>query len=149
MSESKTKRKVKRALRAGKPRKSSTKPANKAKRATENPGSRLIDKRIRSPKDWRAETLAKVRRLILDVDPDIVEERKWVKPTNPSGVPVWSHGGIVCTGEVYKQLVKLTFAGAPPSRTLGDSSTPASKEPPAAPSIFVRERSSIRRPLGL
>jgi hypothetical protein len=125
MSKSKTKRKVKRALRAGKPRKSSTKPANKAKRATENPGSRLIDKRIRSPKDWRAETLAKVRRLILDVDPDIVEERKWVKPTNPSGVPVWSHAGIVCTGEVYKQVVKLTFArGAslPDPRRLFNSS---------------------------
>jgi hypothetical protein len=60
--------------------------------------------------DWRAETLAKVRRLIQQADPEIVEERKWIKPSNPSGVPVWSHAGIVCTGETYKDVVKLTFA---------------------------------------
>jgi hypothetical protein len=59
---------------------------------------------------WRAETLAEVRRLIHEADPDIVEECKWIKPTNPLGVPVWSHAGIVCTGEAYKQVVKLTFA---------------------------------------
>ncbi len=72
--------------------------------------SRLIDERIRSLGDWRAETLAAVRRLIHEADPDIVEECKWIKPSNPAGVPVWSHDGIVCTGEVYKQAVKLTFA---------------------------------------
>jgi len=60
--------------------------------------------------DWRAETLAQVRRLIHEADPEIVEECKWIKPTNPSGVPVWSHAGIVCTGETYKEVVKLTFA---------------------------------------
>ena len=60
--------------------------------------------------DWRAETLARVRRLIHEAAPDIVEERKWVKPTNPLGVPVWSHEGIICTGETYKSVVKLTFA---------------------------------------
>jgi hypothetical protein len=60
--------------------------------------------------DWRTETLEEVRRLINEADPDIVEERKWKKPTNPQGVPVWSHAGIVCTGEVYKHSVKLTFA---------------------------------------
>jgi hypothetical protein len=60
--------------------------------------------------DWRAETLAEVRRLIHEADPGIEEERKWVKPSNPSGVPVWSHDGIVCTGETYKEVVKLTFA---------------------------------------
>ncbi len=60
--------------------------------------------------DWREKTLAHVRRLIHEADPDIVEERKWAKPTNPAGVPVWSHAGIVCTGEVYKEVVKLTFA---------------------------------------
>lgn len=60
--------------------------------------------------DWRAETLAEVRRLIHEADPEIVEERKWIKPSNPSGVPVWSHDGIVCTGETYKETVKLTFA---------------------------------------
>src|SRR3990170_1007344 len=72
--------------------------------------SHLIDERIRSLGGWRAETLAKVRRLIHEADPDIMEECKWVKPSNPLGVPVWSHAGIVCTGEGYKQVVKLTFA---------------------------------------
>jgi len=68
------------------------------------------DEHLRSPGGWRAATLATVRRLIQDADPDIVEECKWVKPTNPLGVPVWSHAGIVCTGETYKEVVKLTFA---------------------------------------
>lgn len=82
----------------------------KAKPATERTPSHLIDERIRSLSDWRGETLAEVRRLIHEADPDIVEECKWIKPTNPSGVPVWSHAGIVCTGEVYKEVVKVTFA---------------------------------------
>jgi len=60
--------------------------------------------------DWREETLAEIRRLIFEADPEIVEDRKWIKPSNPSGVPVWSHGGIVCTGETYRQVIKLTFA---------------------------------------
>ncbi len=60
--------------------------------------------------DWRADLLAEVRRLILAADPDMIEERKWKKPTQPDGVPTWSHAGIVCTGETYKQVVKLTFA---------------------------------------
>src|SRR5262245_22084416 len=60
--------------------------------------------------DWRGETLAEVRRLIQQADPEIVEERKWIKPSNPAGVAGWSHGGIVCTGETYKAVVKLTFA---------------------------------------
>jgi hypothetical protein len=59
--------------------------------------------------DWREETLARMRALIFEADPDMVEERKWKKPSNPVGVPVWSHDGIVCTGESYKQAVKLTF----------------------------------------
>jgi hypothetical protein len=59
---------------------------------------------------WQAETLSMVRRLIHEADPDIVEERKWMKPANPLGVPVWSRAGIVCTGETYKSVVKLTFA---------------------------------------
>ncbi len=58
--------------------------------------------------DWRGETLARMRRLILEADPEVLEEWKWVKPTNP-GVPVWSHDGGICTGETYKQVVKLTF----------------------------------------
>ena len=60
--------------------------------------------------DWRDETLARMRALILEADPEMVEERKWKKPANPSGVPVWSHDGIVCTGETYAKAVKLTFA---------------------------------------
>jgi hypothetical protein len=70
--------------------------------------SELVDQRIRQLGDWRAETLAEVRRIILATDPDIVEEWKWVKPTSP-GVPVWSHHGGICTGETYKNVVKLTF----------------------------------------
>ena len=97
--------------RASKPRKSPARSKSGSKpSATEKPASRRIDERIRSLGDWRAETLAEMRRLIQEADPDIVEECKWVKPTNPLGVPVWSHAGIVCTGEVYKQVVKLTFA---------------------------------------
>lgn len=59
---------------------------------------------------WRAETLIRVRELIHEADPDIVEEVKWAKPSNPAGVPTWSHDGIICTGEVYREKVKLTFA---------------------------------------
>jgi hypothetical protein len=69
----------------------------------------FIDERIKQLGDWRGKTLAHVRRLIHDADPDIQEEWKWAKPTNP-GTPVWSHDGIVCTGESYKQVVKFTFA---------------------------------------
>jgi hypothetical protein len=60
--------------------------------------------------DWRAAMLAQVRKLIEDADPDVIEEVKWRKPSNPAGVPVWSHDGIVCTGETYKDKVKATFA---------------------------------------
>src|SRR5437763_6480072 len=71
--------------------------------------SELISKRIGELGDWRGKTLNRMRTLIKDADPDVVEEWKWVKPTNP-GTPVWSHGGIICTGESYKEVVKLTFA---------------------------------------
>lgn len=71
--------------------------------------SELISKRIAELRDWRGETLGIIRKLIKEADPDVVEEWKWVKPTNP-GTPVWSHGGIICTGESYKNVVKLTFA---------------------------------------
>ena len=71
--------------------------------------SASIDDRIRRLGDWRGKTLARVREIIHEADPEIVEEWKWVKPTNP-GTPVWSHGGIVCTGEAYKNAVKMTFA---------------------------------------
>ncbi len=72
--------------------------------------SHLIDARISALSDWRGEALARVRALIKEADPKIVEEVKWRKPSNPLGVPVWEHGGIVCTGETYKDKVKLTFA---------------------------------------
>ena len=72
-------------------------------------GSAFIDQKIEELGDWRGETLAHVRRLIHEADPGIQEERKWVKPTS-SGTPVFSHDGIVCTGESHKQVVKLTFA---------------------------------------
>ena len=72
--------------------------------------SQEIDAKIAALGDWRGETLARIRGLIKLADPEIVEEVKWRKPSNPSGVPVWSHAGIVCTGETYKDKVKLTFA---------------------------------------
>jgi len=72
--------------------------------------SQLIDARIAALADWRGESLARVRKLIHDADPNVVEAVKWRKPSNPIGVPVWEHDGILCTGEVYKDKVKLTFA---------------------------------------
>ena len=71
--------------------------------------SALISKRIVELGDWRGDTLRRMRTLIKQADPDVVEEWKWVKPTKP-GTPVWSHDGIICTGESYKKVVKLTFA---------------------------------------
>ena len=70
--------------------------------------SKLIDQRIGDLGDWRGKTLSRVRGIIKAADPDIVEEWKWVKPTNP-GTPVWSHNGGICTGESYENVVKLTF----------------------------------------
>ena len=70
--------------------------------------SELISKRLAELGDWRGETLGRMRTLIKKADPDVVEEWKWVKPTSP-GTPVWSHDGIICTGESYKSVVKLTF----------------------------------------
>ena len=75
-----------------------------------DPMDRLIDDRIKELGDWRGRTLARVRALVKQVDPDVVEEVKWRKPSNPAGVLVWSHDGIICTGETYKDKVKLTFA---------------------------------------
>ena len=75
----------------------------------ENPAA-LIDARIAALADWRGATLAAIRALIHEADPDVVETVKWRKPSNPNGVPVWEHAGILCTGEIYKGYVKLTFA---------------------------------------
>ena len=79
------------------------------KRAAARPAKAGGVKKPGAGSDWRAQALAALRGLILEADPEIVEERKWVKPTNPAGVPVWSHAGTVCTGETYKEVVKLTF----------------------------------------
>jgi hypothetical protein len=98
--------------RASKPRKSATRSKSLPKAdATGKPASRLIDERFRDLEGWREETLARMRALILEADPEMTEERKWRKPSNGmAGVPVWSHSGIVCTGEMYTKVVKLTFA---------------------------------------
>jgi hypothetical protein len=71
--------------------------------------SELISKRIAELGDWRGESLSRMRKILKEADPEVVEEWKWVKPSKP-GTPVWSHGGIICTGESYKNVVKLTFA---------------------------------------
>lgn len=81
-----------------------------AKKANSESPARLIDARIKQLIGWRGKTLARVRALIKQAYPNVVEELKWKKPSNPNGVPVWSHDGIICTGEVYKDKVKLTFA---------------------------------------
>jgi hypothetical protein len=112
----KAKPKAKDTPRTSKPRKSATKPRSPPKagaapagtgsneQATGKNASRLIDQRIRDLADWRGETLARMRALILEADPEMTEEWKWM------GTPVWSHNGIVCTGETYTKAVKLTFA---------------------------------------
>jgi hypothetical protein len=88
-----------------------TKTASKEAKATAAASpSHLIDARIAALGDWRGETLARVRKLIREADPEVVEEVKWRKPSSPMGVPVWEHDGIICTGETYKSYVKLTFA---------------------------------------
>ena len=92
-----------------------TKPAPTMKKSDTNEGeeaspSRLIDARIAELGDWRGETLARVRSLIREADAQVIEEVKWRKPSNPNGVPVWEHAGIICTGETYKDKVKMTFA---------------------------------------
>jgi hypothetical protein len=72
--------------------------------------SARITKTIAELADWRGELLGTIRALINEADPDVLEEVKWVKPSNPAGVPTWSHDGIICTGEIYKAKVKVTFA---------------------------------------
>lgn len=82
---------------------------NDTPRKAESP-ARLIDARIKGLGDWRGKALSRLRTLIKQADPDVVEEVKWRKPSNPAGVPVWYHDGIICTGESYKDNVRLTFA---------------------------------------
>ena len=76
----------------------------------EESAEELIDAKIASLGDWRGEVLANARRLVREADPNVMETVKWRKPSNPAGVPVWEHGGILCTGETYKDKVKFTFA---------------------------------------
>ncbi|HQR05978.1 MAG TPA: DUF1801 domain-containing protein [Gemmatales bacterium] len=113
MTKSKAKPKTKITSRASKSATKSkfspkVKPTVKRKGAS-FAASHIIEEKIRSLGDWRGETLAELRRAIHQACPDIVEECKWVKASNPWGVPVWSHAGIICTGETYKEVVKLTF----------------------------------------
>jgi hypothetical protein len=103
--DSRSKAKAKDASRASKARKSEIKPPTKGST------NRKSASRLRDLGDWREETLAQMRALILKAHPGMIEERKWKKPSNAmTGVPVWSHNGIVCTGETYMKVVKLTFA---------------------------------------
>ena len=90
--------------------KKSAKSGSKEGKGRDSP-SQLIDARIKELSDWRGETLARIRILIKQADPEVVEEVRWRKPSNSmAGVPVWSHGGIICTGETYRSVVKMTFA---------------------------------------
>ena len=78
--------------------------------SNEAPSAQLIDQKIASLGDWRGEVLHRLRSLIRDADAEVVETVKWRKPSNPAGVPVWEHAGMICSGETYKDKVKLTFA---------------------------------------
>ena len=84
--------------------------SHKVESASRESGSREVDARIEELADWRGEMLARLRTLIKQADPEVVEECKWKKPSNPAGVPVWSHDGLICTGETHKSVVKMTFA---------------------------------------
>ena len=108
---SKSKSKGKRTSSARTPKKAAPRTTSPAKTAAgRKSASRLIDRRIVEQSDWRGETLDRMRALIREADPEMIEERKWRKASNAmAGVPVWSHNGIVCTGETYKKVVKLTF----------------------------------------
>ena len=95
--------------------------------------SQLMDARIAELGDWRGETLGRLRALVRAADPEVVEEWKW-------SVPVWSHDGLICTGETYKKAVKMTFARERSSRILRTCSTPASRETRGVPSTSARVR---------
>ncbi len=102
--------------------------------------SQLIDERIKELDDWRGETLSRLRALVKEADPEVVEEWKW------RGVPTWYHDGILFTGETYKSVVKMTFAKGRRCRTRRASSTAASRATSGAPSTSMRARSSTRKP---
>ena len=106
--------------------------------------SASLDEKIKELGDWRGKTLAKVREIIHAADPEIVEEWKWVKPTSP-GTPVFSHGGIVCTGETYNNVVKMTFAKGAALQDAAGLFTPASRGMSGAPSTSTKARKSMGR----
>ncbi len=101
--------------------------------------SQLIGARIKELSDWRGEALARVRALIKEADPEVVEEWKW------RGVPVWEHAGIICTGETYKAIVKLTFAKGASLKDPQASLIPVSRAAPGAPSISMRATRLMKR----
>src|SRR5712675_1497578 len=106
--------------------------------------SALIDEKIKELRDWRGKTIAKVRDIIHQADPEIVEEWKWAKPKSP-GTPVFSHGGIVCTGETYKNVVKMTFArGAALKDPTGQEQTEAQAEAEAPAEAPANEQQAGR-----
>jgi hypothetical protein len=116
------------------------KEANGSKQGNEGASpSQLIDAKIEELGDWRGETLARVRSLVKQADPEVVEEWKW------RGVPTWYHGGIICTGETYKDKVKMTFAKGASLDDPPASSTPASRATSGARSTSTRARRSTRR----
>ena len=120
-----------------------TKKKNDASGKAKSP-SRSIDARIKELGDWRGETLSRIRSLIKEADPGVVEEWKWQKATSP-GVPVWSHDGLICTGETYKNVVKLTF---PKGARLKDPSGRfnSSLEGNARRAIDIREGEKLDEP---
>jgi hypothetical protein len=107
--------------------------------------SERIDKRIAELGDWRGGTLSRMRKLVKQADPDVVEEVKWVKPTNP-GTPTWSHDGIICTGETYKSVVKLTFAKGASLKDPAKLFNSSLAGKPGAQSTSTRARRSTRAP---
>ena len=84
--------------------------SRKVESATREMGSNEVGARIKELGDWRGEMLSRIRAVVKQADPDVIEECKWKKPSNPRGVPVWSHTGMICTGETHKSVVKMTFA---------------------------------------
>jgi hypothetical protein len=105
-----------------------------------------IDAKIAALVDWRGAILARVRKLILSAGPPVIEEIKWRKPTNPGGVAVWSHAGIICTGEIYKDKVNSPSPKVPHCPTHPACSTPAWTATPGAPLISARATISTNRP---
>ena len=104
------------------------------------------DEGIDHPLDWRGELLSRLRALIMEADPEMTEERKWIKPSNPAGVPTFSHNGLVCTGETYKNAVKVTFAKGASLEDPSGLFNSSLEATPGARSISVRATRWTRKP---